>query len=106
LTLALAAGCAHSSGGASGELDKPALIRGMQPVREPAHACFERLKVPGRVDVAVEIAPDGRVVAAEAVGEFAHSKTGDCIAAAMKASATFPRFKGPRMRTRWPIILQ
>lgn len=106
MALALAAGCAHSPGGAPGELDKPALIRGMQPVREPAHACYEKFKVPGRVDVSVEIAPDGRVVSAEAIGEFANTKTGTCIAAAVKSSAAFSPFKGRGVRTRWPVILQ
>jgi hypothetical protein len=62
--------------------------------------------VPGRVDVSVSIAPDGRVTAAEAVGDFAHTKTGACIADAVKASAAFSPFHGPAMRFRWPLILQ
>jgi hypothetical protein len=101
-----AVGCAHTAGAIPDQLDKPALIRGMQPARESAHACYERFKVPGRVDVGVNIAPDGHVTAAKPTGQFSNTPTGDCVAAAVKSTATFSPFKGPEMRIRWPIILQ
>ncbi len=102
----LVAGCAHSSGVVPDQLDKPALIRGMQPVRDPAHACYARFKVPGRVDVGMNIAPDGRVTTAKAIDQFANTPTGECVAAAVKSSAVFSPFKGREMRIRWPIVLQ
>jgi hypothetical protein len=105
--LALAcAGCAHHASAVPDQLDKPAIIRGMEPARPAVLACYQRYRVPGMVLVGVEVATDGRVLLAKATGQFSNTPTGDCVAAAVKEGARLSPFKGPDMRFKWPWVLQ
>ncbi len=114
--LALAcAGCAHHADAVPDQLDKPAILRGMEPARPSVlecyrryrvPECYRRYRVPGLVLVGVEVARDGSVRYAKATGPFSNTPTGDCVASAVKTGARLPPFKGADMRFKWPWVLQ
>jgi hypothetical protein len=77
---------------------------GMIKVQPRVQACYEKLKVPGVVDLQLTISSDGKVKA-DVVGKFAGTETGSCVAEAV-SHASFPSFSGPSMHMKYPFRLQ
>jgi predicted Zn finger-like uncharacterized protein len=87
------------------QLDKGAIVSGMQKIKPRVGSCFDQFKVPGMANVAVTISGSGRVSSANVTGQFAGTPTGDCVAKAAK-SASFPKFKGAPQSIVYPFILR
>jgi hypothetical protein len=78
---------------------------GMRPIKARVQECYERFKVPGMVTVTLTIAPSGRVSSVTAIGRFAGTATGACVANIVKG-ATFRPFNGPPVTMTYPFVLR
>jgi hypothetical protein len=77
----------------------------LRPVGDRVQVCFESFGVPGRADVAIDVAGDGHVRYAEVRGELADTPTARCILEAVK-NVKFPRFRRAGMQIDYPFILR
>jgi len=78
----------------------------MHALRAEVQACYDRCRESGQVDIQVTIAPSGRPTQAQAVGQFAGTPTGTCIAEVVKRGR-FTKFSNPKPITiTYPFILR
>ncbi len=102
-----------SGGGDSGGEVKPEKTRldtkdikaGMSAVAGKAQSCFDQHGVAGLVKVKATVEPGGSVTKVEAVGEFAGTPTGSCVAGHVKG-ATFATWTGAPMTISYGFTLQ
>jgi hypothetical protein len=87
------------------KLAESQIIAGMDPIRQKVQACYDRLKIAGRVTLKLRIQPDGAVGTALVTGAFAGTETGSCVAAAVQ-EATFAPFDGPAMAIDYAFQLE
>jgi hypothetical protein len=85
-------------------LDRSDVARAMGAVRAQVMRCRDLEHFEGTVTVKFHVAPSGEVTAAEATGSKAASKTGSCVAAAVKR-ARFPAFDGAPTSFTYPFLL-
>jgi hypothetical protein len=86
-----------------GRLDKCDIVNGMSRVKRAVAACY--LEQAGMAAVNVTISPAGCITSAVVGGTFAGTKTGECVAAAVR-KAVFPAFTGPPMTLTYPFMLR
>ncbi|HEY3353593.1 MAG TPA: AgmX/PglI C-terminal domain-containing protein [Polyangia bacterium] len=85
---------------------EPAEVQeGMRAVKGRVQACYQQHQAAGVVQVALTIEPSGRVSHAAVTGSFANTRTGDCVAAAVRA-ATFVPYVGAPLRISYPFVLK
>jgi predicted Zn finger-like uncharacterized protein len=87
------------------QLDKGAIVGGMNRIKGRVAGCYDQYKVPGLVNVSTTIAGSGHVSNATVSGSFAGTPTGECVARVVKG-ASFPRFKGSPQTITYPFILR
>jgi hypothetical protein len=88
-------------------LNRAQVTAGMQRANAAVQACYQRFGEAGQVTVKTTIAgATGRVSKATVVDEFAGTPTGVCVAAAVRAHATFPTFSGASLTLRYPFMLR
>lgn len=73
-------------------LERRQIVAGMQAIRGPVRACFDRFRVPGMALLRVTIGAHGRVSKTKVSGLFAGTPTGACVSRAVQ-SARFPQAK-------------
>ncbi len=86
-------------------LDGKDIKAGMGAVSSKAQACFDQHGVAGYVKVKATVDPAGKVIKVDAVGDFAGTPTGACVAAAVKAGASFPPWDGSQMTINYGYTL-
>jgi len=89
---------------ANTELGGSDIRTGMRSVLGRVQACYTQHKKSGTVKVSVTVAPSGSVAKASATGSFAGSKTGNCVATAVK-SAKFPAWDGRAKAFKYSYLL-
>ena len=77
----------------------------MSAVAGAAQACYGANGVAGHVKVKATVAPSGSVTKVDATGEFAGTPTGSCVAAVVKAGASFPAWDGAPMTVNYSYTL-
>jgi hypothetical protein len=80
------------------------IMAAMRAVTGRVRACYDKHRQSGRVEVQVTLRPDGSH-SQVAVGSFAGTPTGECVAAAV-AAARFAPFSGAVFAFKYPFILQ
>lgn len=75
------------------ELDRRAVTRALEEVRGAVEKCHELERFTGVVTIKFAVAPSGQVSSAAATGAHARSRTGSCVADAVK-QARFEPFEG------------
>ncbi|HVV83435.1 MAG TPA: hypothetical protein VHE35_10205, partial [Kofleriaceae bacterium] len=86
-------------------LDGNDIKAGMAPLAKTAQGCYDQFGVAGHVKVKAAVDPSGKVTRVDAIGEFAGTPTGNCVAAAVKAGASFPAWDGPPMTINYSYTL-
>lgn len=86
-------------------LDGKDIKSGMGPIAGRAQACYDEHGVAGHVKVKAVVDPSGKVTKVDAVGEFAGTPTGKCVAAAVLAGAKFPAWDGAPMTINYGYTL-
>ncbi|MBK9037116.1 MAG: hypothetical protein IPL61_38710 [Myxococcales bacterium] len=86
-------------------LEPKEIKAGMSAVAGAAQSCFGKHGVAGHVKVKAVVASSGAVSKVDALGEFAGTPTGGCVAAAVKG-ASFPAWTGAPMSVTYSFTLQ
>ena len=86
------------------QLDRRDVTRVMGEIRPAVQRCREVEQFTGTVTVKFVVAPSGQVTASSATGAHARSKTGSCVAGAVK-QASFPEFEGSPISFTYPFML-
>ena len=86
-------------------LDGKDIKAGMAPLAGKAQACYDANGVAGHVKIKAVVDPSGKVIKVDATGEFAGTPTGSCVAAAVKAGASFPPWDGAPMTINYSYTL-
>lgn len=86
-------------------LDGKDIKAGMAPLAGRAQACYDANGVAGHVKIKAVVDPSGKVIKVDATGEFAGTPTGSCVAAAVKAGASFPPWDGAPMTINYSYTL-
>ena len=77
----------------------------MGPLAGKAQGCYDANGVAGHVKVKAIVDPSGKVTKVDAVGEFAGTPTGTCVAGVVKAGASFPAWDGAPMTVNYSYTL-
>lgn len=85
-------------------LERGDIAKAMKKISPAAKACYAVEEFSGMVSVKYSVDPDGKVSGVEATGAHKSSKTGACVANAVKG-ASFPAFDGPVASFSFPILL-
>ena len=86
------------------QMSKSDIQQAMNPVAARAQTMCAKYST-GSVQVRVTVANTGRVQSSEAVGAFANSTAGNCVAALVR-TAKFPKFKDATQTFTYPIVLK
>lgn len=85
-------------------LDGKDIKAGMSSVAGKAQGCFDQHGVAGHVKIKATVDPSGKVLKADATGDFAGTPTGGCVAAAVK-TASFATWTGAPMTVSYGFTL-
>ena len=86
-------------------LDGKDIKAGMSPLAGRAQDCFDQHGVAGHVKVKATVDPSGKVIKVDALGEFAGTPTGSCVASVVKNGAKFPAWDGAPMSVNYSYTL-
>jgi hypothetical protein len=86
------------------ELDRREVTRALEEVRGAVEKCHDVERFTGVVTVKFAVAPSGQVSSSVATGAHARSRTGSCVAAAVK-QARFEAFEGSPISFTLPFRL-
>jgi hypothetical protein len=80
--------------------------RALAPVREQARACFRRFRVRGRVDLGIDIRPDGTVRLVRSSGPLVDTPSANCVRRAA-LQVRFPAFRShTSMHVTYAVMLR
>ncbi|HEY3359206.1 MAG TPA: hypothetical protein VGQ83_38510 [Polyangia bacterium] len=80
--------------------------RTLAPVRQHARACFERFRIRGRVDLTLDVRPDGTVKLVRSSGPLNDTPSADCVRAAA-IRLRFPPFRShTSMHLTYTVMLR
>jgi hypothetical protein len=88
------------------QLSAEDLERTFVPVRQHARQCFQRFRVRGRVDLSLDVRPDGTVKLVRSSGPLVDTPSADCVRAAA-IRLRFPPFRShTSMHITFPVLLR
>jgi hypothetical protein len=86
------------------ELDRRDVSAALEGIQGEVRSCRELDGASGTVSVRFVVAPTGQVSSSQATGAHARSRTGSCVAGAVKG-ARFPAFEGAPVSFTYPFLL-
>jgi hypothetical protein len=86
------------------ELDRREVSRALEDIHGQVQSCRDAEQFTGTVTVRFAVAPSGQVTAATATGAHSRSRTGACVAKAVR-QARFPAFEGVPITFTYPFLL-
>lgn len=86
------------------QLDRGDVAKAMKKISPAAKACYSVEEFSGMVSVKYSVEPNGKVSDVQPTGAHKSSKTGACVAKAVKG-ASFPAFDGSVTSFTFPVLL-
>jgi hypothetical protein len=87
------------------QLSRQQIEAAMAPMQERAHDCFTEFETSGTVNVELVVSPSGQLESVRLPPPFDKSPAGYCLKGPL-AKLTFPKFRGEKMKIKFPLYLR